>query len=291
MLPRNLVLSVSAGIMALTMVSQPALSLETQEDSDVCAGIITKAEMRKTIPLHLLRAISLVESGKWDKAKQARVAWPWTVMAEGKGRYLTSKEAAIDEVRMLKAKGVKNIDVGCMQVNLYHHSNAFRSLDEAFDPYKNVDYAAQFLVDLRRKSPSWTSAIGRYHSYNQEFSTPYRRKVLKAWRDEKHRLNKELRLAALEKKTQKKIARETQKARKPGAIPVTHIKTEIDPELIKTLPKSSSRNKNSAKKTDPQIKFDKVALAGKTKFSENPLPFENRSIATRVLYTALKQDS
>ena len=55
-------------------------------------------------------------------------------MAEGRGRYLPSKEAAIAEVQALKAKGITNIDVGCMQVNLYYHGSNFDDLNEAFDP-------------------------------------------------------------------------------------------------------------------------------------------------------------
>lgn len=290
MVPRNFVLFFSASILAVTLASHQAISLESKGDSDICAGIITKTEVRKTIPLHLLRAISLVESGKWDKEKGARVAWPWTVMAEGKGRYLHSKEAAINEVRKLKAKGVKNIDVGCMQVNLHHHAKAFATLEEAFDPQKNVAYAAQFLVDLRKRSPSWTSAVGRYHSYNQEFSTPYRRKVLKAWRDEKHRLNKEMRLASLEKKALKKVI---QKARKPGAIPVTHIKTEVDPELVKNLPKSSPRKKNNQKNNATNNVQTNSSGPSTPVITPAPTPqsLDNRSIATRLFYIVKKQES
>ena len=40
------------------------------------------------------------------------------------------------------------MDVGCMQVNLYHHAHAFSSLDNAFDPQSNVDYAARFLRSI-----------------------------------------------------------------------------------------------------------------------------------------------
>ncbi|MFD2204205.1 transglycosylase SLT domain-containing protein [Kiloniella antarctica] len=294
MVPRNLVLFFSASLLATVLTGQHALSQEIKGNSDICAGIITKTEMQKTIPLHLLRAISLVESGKWDKKKGARVAWPWTVMAEGKGRYLHSKEAAINEVRKLKAKGVRNIDVGCMQVNLHHHAKAFSNLEAAFDPQTNVAYAAQFLIDLRKKSPSWTSAVGRYHSYNQEFSTPYRRKVLKAWRDEKHRLNKEMRIAALEKKAIKQAAI---KARQPGAISVTHIKVEADPKLIKNVPKSSPRKKNITKNTPADNNITKnVSTPTPTPtqmiIADTPKQsLDNRSIATRLFYTIKKQES
>ena len=273
---RHFVITAVLAFSTLTISGKAALSLGYQGNSDLCAGMITKAEMRETIPLHLLQAISLVESGKWDKDKGARVAWPWTVMAEGKGRYLPTKQAAIAEVKKLKAKGVRNIDVGCMQVNLHHHAKAFANLNDAFDPYKNVEYAAQFLVSLRKRSPSWTSAVGRYHSYNQEFSTPYRRKVLKAWRDEKHRLNKEMRLAAVAKKAVEKSNRERLKARKPGAVATTHIKSDANLSQTVTIPKTSSR------KTD----VAKIAITPPL-----PKPNTSRSIATRILQIRLNQES
>ena len=286
MVLHRLLFTLSFAFWIVIAINQQALSLETQGNSDVCAGVITDAEMRETIPLHLLRAISLVESGKWDKEKGARVAWPWTVMAEGKGRYLPTRQAAIAEVKKLKAKGVRNIDVGCMQINLRHHPEAFSSLDEAFDPYRNVEYAAQFLASLRKKSPSWTSAVGRYHSYNQKFSTPYRRKVFKAWRDEKHRLNREMRLAALEKKTQKKTTQEQQKARKPGAVSVSHIQNDRPAKALVSLPKRSPRRKSASK-----LKNSQQTQTPRAKTDQSPELGNNRSIATRILFATLMQNS
>ena len=40
---------------------------------------LTKVENRERILLYLLLAISLVETGRWNKGKQAILAWPWTV--------------------------------------------------------------------------------------------------------------------------------------------------------------------------------------------------------------------
>ncbi|WP_020591175.1 transglycosylase SLT domain-containing protein [Kiloniella laminariae] len=268
------------------LTSRAVLASQITANSDVCADIISQAEQRETIPLHLLRAISLVESGKWDKEKGARVAWPWTVMAEGKGRYLPTKQAAIAEVEKLKAKGVRNIDVGCMQVNLHHHAKAFPSLDDAFDPHKNVAYAASFLTRLRQDSPSWTAAVGRYHSNNQEFSTPYRKKVLTAWRNEKHRLNKETRRLELAQRAENKA--EVKKARNPGGIATSHLKSEtaaklIDDKLIDkgsaNIPSNSSRKTEAAtpSTTDP-------APSAKTVSHTLQRPrHDNRSIATRLL--------
>jgi soluble lytic murein transglycosylase-like protein len=177
----------TAVLLALALAS-PARA-EAALDSDpwaVCAAATDAAEaMRPDLPAHLLGALAKVESGRWHAASKARLAWPWTVMAEGRGRYLPSKAAAIAEVRALKARGVSNIDVGCMQVNLHWHGKAFDSLEQAFDPAYNVAYAAAFLLDLRASENSWTKAIGVYHSRTPKFSGPYRSKVFRHWRAEK----------------------------------------------------------------------------------------------------------
>lgn len=87
-------------------------------------------------------------------------------------------------VRALKAKGVKNIDVGLMQVNLLHHPQAFSSLEQAFDPQKNIEYAAKFLTSLKKKHASWSKAIAHYHSALPQHHIPYRDKVNRMWREE-----------------------------------------------------------------------------------------------------------
>ncbi len=146
-----------------------------------CSAAITYAERARNIPVHLLQAISLTESGRWSDHHDAFIAWPWTVMAEGKGRYLPSKQAAIAEVKALQARGVTNIDVGCMQVNLYYHGRNFGSLEEAFDPIHNVAYATSFLMELRLKRNSWTRAVKEYHSTNRERQELYQGRVMTVW--------------------------------------------------------------------------------------------------------------
>jgi hypothetical protein len=179
---------VLAAVLLAIVPGGPARA-EAAADGDpwaVCAAATDAAEaMRPDLPAHLLGALAKVESGRWHAASKARLAWPWTVMAEGRGRYLPSKAAAVAEVRALKARGVSNIDVGCMQVNLHWHGRAFDSLEQAFDPAHNVAYAAAFLLDLRASENSWTKAIGVYHSRTPKFSGPYRSKVFRHWRAEK----------------------------------------------------------------------------------------------------------
>lgn len=171
-----LIIAVSGSVSALSATPEPE-----EPQAGPCALAIQIAERARSIPVHLLQAISLTESGRWSDHHDAFIAWPWTVMAEGKGRYLPSKEAALAEVRALQARGVTNIDVGCMQVNLYYHGSNFSSLEEAFDPVHNVAYATAFLLDLRERRHSWTKAVQEYHSTDRERQQRYQTKVMTAW--------------------------------------------------------------------------------------------------------------
>jgi hypothetical protein len=120
-------------------------------------------------------------------------------MAEGEGRFLPSKQAAIDEVKKLRARGVRNIDVGCMQVNLLAHPDAFASLDEAFEPRSNVAYAARFLNELYQQDGSWPQAGAHYHSQTPELAAPYRAKLMSVWDSARRRADQPaLQLAALD---------------------------------------------------------------------------------------------
>jgi hypothetical protein len=150
-------------------------------DSWLCAQQAERVERREGIPARLLDAISLAETGRWDSDLKASFAWPWTVTSGGEGKYFPSKSEAVAEVRRLQNKGVRNIDVGCMQVNLYYHGQAFNDLNEALDPASNVSYAAGFLKGLFKEHKSWTTAAAHYHSANAAFNVPYKAKVVKLW--------------------------------------------------------------------------------------------------------------
>lgn len=147
----------------------------------VCAAEVSQAERSYGIPSQLLDAIALVESGRYDPESKATLAWPWTVMAEGEGRYFPTKAEAVAEVRKLQARGVRNIDVGCMQVNLMYHGQAFASLEDAFEPATNVGYAARFLKGLYGSTNHWPTAASYYHSQTPELAAKYRAKLMAVW--------------------------------------------------------------------------------------------------------------
>lgn len=166
---------------ALAVAAFPAHAVPTVANEGLCAAEAAVQERLYGIPTALLHSISIVESGRYDSQHKAVIAWPWTVMAEGQGRYLPSKAEAIAEVKRLKARGVQNIDVGCMQVNLRHHPNAFANLDEAFDPAANVAYAARFLKGLFGATNHWPTAASYYHSQTPHLAAAYRERLMKVW--------------------------------------------------------------------------------------------------------------
>lgn len=142
-----------------------------------CETAIAGAEAVAHLPPHLLGAIASVESGKPDDKGAVR-PWPWTINVEGRGQFFATKVDAIAAVRALQASGMRSVDVGCMQVNLMHHPNAFASLDEAFDPGANARYAARFLNALYSISGSWVQATTAYHSQTPAIGADYQRRVM-----------------------------------------------------------------------------------------------------------------
>ncbi len=157
-------------------------------DTVICADAARAAERKRGFPLAVLRAIGIAESGRWHDAGRATIAWPWTVTAGGEGRFFTTKAAAIAHVRSLRRNRVRNIDVGCMQVNLMYHPGAFESLEAAFDPGRNAAYAGQFLARLYDGSRSWSRAVALYHSASRGRGRAYWRRVKKLWNAERSRL-------------------------------------------------------------------------------------------------------
>lgn len=96
----------------------------------------------------------------------------------GTGAYYETKQQAIAIIQRAQAVNAGYTDVGCMQVNLQFHPKAFRSLDDAFDPAINVEYAARFLKELRDAAGgNWFVAVGMYHSRSPDLAQLYRTRV------------------------------------------------------------------------------------------------------------------
>jgi hypothetical protein len=143
----------------------------------------TAVQRVSKLPPRLLNAIGIVETGRIDPVRHVMAPWPWSVDANGEGHMYDTKAQAIAAVRHFQAAGIDSIDVGCMQINLRHHPDAFASLEEAFDPGANTAYAARFLWQLFGQTGNWPAATAAYHSQTRSLGEPYEARVMAAWPD------------------------------------------------------------------------------------------------------------
>ena len=149
-----------------------------------CEKIANRIESETNLPIHLLSSISRVEAGRKLSSGEVK-GWPWSINHAGKGLYFETKKGALKYLKNAVSNGSKNIDVGCMQLNYRWHKGAFSSLDDMFDPEKNIQYAAKFVKELYGRHQNWEDVIKHYHSNKKKFNVPYYQKVSKVWNKQK----------------------------------------------------------------------------------------------------------
>jgi len=139
--------------------------------SQMCENAAVEASRRSGVPISVLKAISLTETGR--KVDGAFKPWPWTVNMEGAGHWFDTLDEARAYVFKEFKRGARSFDVGCFQINYKWHNQGFSSIDEMFDPLANALYAAKFLSDLYAEKGSWKAAAGAYHSRTREHAERY----------------------------------------------------------------------------------------------------------------------
>jgi soluble lytic murein transglycosylase-like protein len=117
-----------------------------------------RAAKENAIPVAVLYAVALTETGQRGELRA------YAMNIEGRPAFNSTLGDALGKFAVARQRGAKLIDIGCMQVNHHFHGRSFTSVEEMFDPRRNVDYAAQFLRSLRKSEGSWTSAVARYHA-------------------------------------------------------------------------------------------------------------------------------
>ncbi|MBK1622052.1 transglycosylase SLT domain-containing protein [Afifella marina] len=125
---------------------------------NICEREMAVAAKKYGVPLGVLYAVGLTETGRKGSLQ------PYAMNIHGRPFFGKSVADALDEFKRSRAAGSKLIDMGCMQINHHFHSEHFASPAEMFNPKKNVDYAARFLTNLRKREGSWTLAVARYHA-------------------------------------------------------------------------------------------------------------------------------
>lgn len=148
-----------------------------------CVSAAAEVERDWALPDNLLLAIGLAESGQREAATGRLRPSPYSVNVAGTDVAFVSADYAIAAVAALRGRGVRSIDVGCFQINLLHHPDAFPNLSDAFDAHANARYAGAFLRRLFARSGDWGSAVAAYHSADAVRGGAYRDRVLRFWRD------------------------------------------------------------------------------------------------------------
>ena len=149
----------STATVALLVISTSDLSSpQANQHTGLCERHILQSAKAHAVPVGILYAVGLTETGNKGSLH------PYALNIEGRSVFAASKTDALRAFASAKASGADLIDVGCMQINHYWHRQAFASLEEMFEPAKNVAYAARFLQKLRKREGSWTLAVARYHA-------------------------------------------------------------------------------------------------------------------------------
>ncbi len=125
---------------------------------NICEREMKGAAAKYDVPLGVLYAVGLTESGHKESLQ------PYAMNLAGKAFFAKNLADALREFDEATAEGIVLIDVGCMQINHHFHGDRFPSVAAMFEPHANVEYAAKFLKNLRRKEGSWTLAVARYHA-------------------------------------------------------------------------------------------------------------------------------
>ena len=128
-----------------------------------CVASLVQAAARHGVPADLMLALGHAESG-WKA---------FAVNSAGASHFPETEAEAVALVRSEQARGIVSIDVGCGQINLRWHADAFADLSEAFDPEFNAEYAARFLAELKAAHGDWTTAVAHYHSSDPEAQQIY----------------------------------------------------------------------------------------------------------------------
>jgi soluble lytic murein transglycosylase-like protein len=126
--------------------------------SSSCEREILRAAPRHGVPLAVLYAVGLTETGR------AGTLSAYALNVEGTPYFASDLADALAAFEAARERGAKLIDIGCMQINHFYHASAFAEVADMFDPARNVDYAARFLLSLYRREGTWTMAAARYHA-------------------------------------------------------------------------------------------------------------------------------
>lgn len=158
-MPTRRALAIALALFTSSLAPARATPYDTPATpSNVCEREMAGASVQYGVPLAILYAVGLTETGRKGSLQ------PNAMNIEGRAYFATSKADALRQFQIARSHGAKLIDLGCMQINHYYHGEHFSSVAAMLEPHANVQYAARFLKILRSSEGSWTMAVARYHA-------------------------------------------------------------------------------------------------------------------------------
>ena len=142
---------------------------------ELCEGASRQAAAETGVPLAILSAVALAETGR-NRGGQMR-PWPWAANTGGPGHWFDTMDAADRFARAQIGAGRRNIDLGCFQINWHWHGAGYDSPRALLDPLTNARHAAGYLLRLHREFGTWEGAIGAYHSRRPDAARRYLARV------------------------------------------------------------------------------------------------------------------
>lgn len=156
----------------------PAISPKKMT-AETCRYYIEEEAKSRGLDAHLLEAIAHIESK----------LSPYMVNASGAGYSFKTPEEAIRFIKTKQQQGCQNISVGPMQLHLPSHRRHFKSLEEMFEPQKNIRYAAKLLAKFKRQTGCTEKAVKMYHTGSSWGGEEYKNRVFGAWAKIRKRRN------------------------------------------------------------------------------------------------------
>lgn len=139
--------------------------------ADVCEWAARQAAEESGVPIDILGALTLTETGR--RMEGAVRPWAWSANAEGEGTWFDEPQSAIAFARDRVDQGRTNLDIGCFQLNYRWHGENFASVEQMFDPLENARYAARFVRQLHDQTHDWRAAAGAFHSRTRVHADRY----------------------------------------------------------------------------------------------------------------------
>lgn len=160
-------------------VSKPPASCAHPKEQDASLSPWMVSATRFNVDALDLYAIALQESRRHFPDGQVR-PWPWTLHSPSVGSmYFDTCEQAAAKLTELIAQGIRNIDVGLMQISWHWNGHRVSDPVDLLNPTENIDVAAEILREnLDQFGGDVRIAIARYHSAKIENGIPYAAAVL-----------------------------------------------------------------------------------------------------------------